>query len=234
MRRASRGAADRDGLNVSTLPHRPARRARRHRARHSGGGGAAPRVSRRAHRLARQREAPRDPRSRAGRSIAGWSSTIAAASAGGATLLAAVRELRRDRYDVGDRSAGADQVGRSSPGCPARRASIGFARGILRERLARLFYTDVHDPGGGGIYATERDAACRRTSISGCSQPLGVDGACREFPIDARRLGGRAADAQARPAAATRCSTPARRGRTSAGRRRGSRSLASTLRERHG
>ena len=55
-------------------------------------------------------------------------------------------------------------------------------------------------------------------SISGCSQPLGVRCAAPEFPIDARRIGCRRGDARARQAAATRCSIPAPRGRTSAGR----------------
>ena len=56
----ARGSPDRrpttdDQRPVTPLPDRPARRARRHRARDSGRGGAAPRVSRGAHRLAGQR-----------------------------------------------------------------------------------------------------------------------------------------------------------------------------------
>ena len=57
---------------------------------------------------------------------------------------------------------------------------IGFSARYLREPLARLFYTEVHDPGGGGDL---RDRATSRHVVEinlGLLQPLGLDdGPCR-------------------------------------------------------
>ena len=75
----------------ATDPHRPSRRARRHRPRHSGGGRAAARVSVRAHRLARQREASGHPRSGAGHRSPSRHQRS--------------RQVRRRRIAVGPRSA---------------------------------------------------------------------------------------------------------------------------------
>ena len=61
------------------LSDRPSRRTRRHRARDSGGRRASSRVSDGANRLAGQRQAPRDPRSRARHRSASADSRIAAA-----------------------------------------------------------------------------------------------------------------------------------------------------------
>ena len=65
-----------------------------------------------------------------------------------------------------------------------RRAVIGFAHAYLREPLARLFYTDVHDPGGGGIYAT---GARRGTS----SRSIWAAAAARASTTGARRISDR-------------------------------------------
>ena len=134
-------------------PHRPPRRARRHRARHSRGGGAAPRVSRRREIDWLVSAKHREILDLVPCSTGGWSSTIAAAPRGGMSLLAAIARDQADALRRGDRSAGAHQVG-------DHRAALGRAAGrsasprrYARESLARFFYTDVHDPGGDGIYA---------------------------------------------------------------------------------
>jgi lipopolysaccharide heptosyltransferase I len=70
---------------------------------------------------------------------------------GGTSLAAAVRELRRSRYDVAF-----DLQGLIKSAVLARLSGaprvIGFSSNYARESLARPFYTDAHDPGRGGIY----------------------------------------------------------------------------------
>jgi heptosyltransferase-1 len=100
----------------------------------------------------------------------------------GRTLLGAIRELRRSRYDVAidlqgllksallARSSGASKV-------------IGFATSYLRERLARPFYTDVYDPGCGGIYDPSETRHVVEINL-GLLQPLGISDIVPEFPID--------------------------------------------------
>jgi lipopolysaccharide heptosyltransferase I len=104
-------------------------------------------------------------------------------SAGGATMFAAVRELRRTRYD-----AALDLQGLVKSAAVARMSGavrvIGFSSQHLRERLARPFYTEVHDPGGGAI----RDRASSRHVVHlnlGLLGALGVNTATAEFPLDA-------------------------------------------------
>lgn len=103
-------------------------------------------------------------------------------STGGASLLRAVRELRRSEYDVAidlqglvksavlARSAGAGRV-------------LGFATSYLRERLARPFYTDVYDPGCRGIYDPRETRHVVEINL-GLLEPLGIPVAPPEFPID--------------------------------------------------
>ena len=71
-------------------------------------------------------------------------------SAGGATMFAAVRELRRTRYDVAIDLQGLIKSAAIARMSGAARV-IGFSTRHLRERLARPFYTEVYDPGGGAI-----------------------------------------------------------------------------------
>ena len=103
-------------------------------------------------------------------------------SAGGKTLFAAVRELRRSRYDVAidlqglmksaalARSSGAEKV-------------LGFAASYLRERLARPFYTDVYDPGCKGLYDPGETRHVVQINL-GLLQPLGIAVSAPEFPIE--------------------------------------------------
>jgi heptosyltransferase-1 len=101
---------------------------------------------------------------------------------GGTSLLAAVRDLRKNRYDVVidlqgliksaliARSLGADRV-------------VGFTSRYLREPIARMFYTSVHDPGGGGIYAPTETRHVVQINL-GLLQTLGITTQAVEFPID--------------------------------------------------
>jgi heptosyltransferase-1 len=100
----------------------------------------------------------------------------------GTPLLAAMRELRRTRYD-----ATVDLQGLIKSGLIARSSGaprvIGFSRKYLREPLARFFYTDVHDPGGGGIYAPSETRHVVEINL-GLLRPLGITAGTPEFPIE--------------------------------------------------
>src|ERR1700730_14325885 len=102
--------------------------------------------------------------------------------AGGTPLLAAVRELRRTRYDVA-----VDLQGLIKSGLIARSSGaskvIGFSRKYLREPLARLFYTDAHDPGRGGIYARSETRHVVEINL-GLLRLLGITAGTPEFPIE--------------------------------------------------
>src|SRR5437763_7435866 len=74
-----------------------------------------------------------------------------AADAGGASLLPALRELRRARYDVAIDLQGLIKSAMLARLSGAPRV-VGFSSRYARERPARLFYTDVYDPGRGGLY----------------------------------------------------------------------------------
>jgi lipopolysaccharide heptosyltransferase I len=65
----------------------------------------------------------------------------------GMSLVAAIRELRAARYDAALDLQGLVKSALIARGSGARRV-IGFAAPHLREPLARVFYTEVHDPGG--------------------------------------------------------------------------------------
>jgi heptosyltransferase I len=98
------------------------------------------------------------------------------------SLLSAVRELRRSRYDVAIDLQGllkSAALARSS-GSPR---VIGFAPSYLREQLARPFYTDVYDPGCGGIYDPRETRHVVQINL-GLLEPLGIEAGNPEFPIE--------------------------------------------------
>jgi lipopolysaccharide heptosyltransferase I len=103
--------------------------------------------------------------------------------AGGAPLFAAIRELRRARYD-----AALDLQGLIKSAVIARASGaarvIGFRAQHLRERLARPFYTHAYDPGGGGLFdrAGTRHVVQLNLALLGA---LGLEAAAAEFPLDA-------------------------------------------------
>ena len=103
------------------------------------------------------------------------------ADAGGGTpLLAAIRELRRSRYDVA-----LDLQGLLKSAVLARCSGaprvIGFSSPFLRERLARPFYTEAYDPG----QAATRGRMHVVQMNLGLLTALGLTVAAPEFPIDA-------------------------------------------------
>lgn len=100
-----------------------------------------------------------------------------------AGMLGVIRELRRDRYDVALDLQGLIKSAFLARASGARRV-IGFSSRYLREPLARLFYTETHDPGGAGMYH-EDESHVVLTNL-GLLQPLGLQSgdAPPEFPID--------------------------------------------------
>jgi lipopolysaccharide heptosyltransferase I len=101
---------------------------------------------------------------------------------GGISLVMAVGELRRARYD-----AAIDLQGLLKSAIVARlsgaRRVIGFSAKYARESLARFFYTDVHDPGGEGMYATSETRHVVDINL-GLLTPLGLSQQVPEFPLD--------------------------------------------------
>lgn len=101
---------------------------------------------------------------------------------GGTSLLAAIRELRRSRYDVAIDLQGLIKSAVLARSSGAARV-VGFASRYARERVARLFYTDAYDPGGGGLY----DPGDTRHVVDinlGLLSALGINAPAREFPIE--------------------------------------------------
>jgi heptosyltransferase-1 len=100
---------------------------------------------------------------------------------GGRSLAATIRAIRQERYDVV-----IDLQGLIKSAAIARMSGaprvIGFARRYLREPLARLFYTETHDPGGEGLYARSERRHVIQINL-GLLQPLGITTARPEFPF---------------------------------------------------
>ena len=101
---------------------------------------------------------------------------------GGTSLAAAVRELRRSRYDVAF-----DLQGLIKSAVLARLSGaprvIGFSSNYARESLARPFYTDAHDPGRGGIYDPRETRHVVEINL-GILTKIGLTANQPEFPID--------------------------------------------------
>ena len=98
-----------------------------------------------------------------------------------ARLFAAVRELRGNRYDVAIDLQGLMKSAALARLSGAKRV-IGFTSRYAREGLARWFYTDAHDPGGGGMYHIDERHVVQ-TNL-GLLETLGIQPGAAEFPID--------------------------------------------------
>ncbi len=100
---------------------------------------------------------------------------------GGTGVFDAIRELRRSKYDVA-----LDLQGLLKSAFFARLSGatrvVGFSSRYVRERWARPFYTEVHDPGGGGMYHPD-ETHVMWTNL-GLLEPLGIRVATPEFPIE--------------------------------------------------
>ncbi len=60
---------------------------------------------------------------------------------------------------------------------------VGFSSRYARERAARLFYTDVYDPGRGGLYDPRETRHVVDINL-GLLSVLGISEPAREFPIE--------------------------------------------------
>jgi heptosyltransferase-1 len=104
------------------------------------------------------------------------------AARSGASLVSAIRELRRTRYDVVFDLQGLVKSASLARLTGARRV-VGFASGYLRERLARPFYTEVYDPGGGGMYDPRERSHVVQMNL-GLLTAIGIPVGSPEFPLD--------------------------------------------------
>jgi lipopolysaccharide heptosyltransferase I len=103
-------------------------------------------------------------------------------AAGGSPLWRAIGELRRSGYDVAIDMQGLLKSAILARASGAARV-VGFASSYLRERLARVFYTDVYDPGCDGLYDPRETRHVVEINL-GLLGPLGVEHAAAEFPIE--------------------------------------------------
>jgi lipopolysaccharide heptosyltransferase I len=101
----------------------------------------------------------------------------------GVSLLGAIRELRRARYDVAIDLQGLIKSALLARSSGAPRV-VGFASSYAREALARALYTDVHDPGRGGLYDRRETRHVVEINL-GVLAALGINATVPEFPIEA-------------------------------------------------
>jgi len=103
-------------------------------------------------------------------------------ASGGASLAAAVRELRHARYDVAIDLQGLIKSALLARASGAPRV-LGFSSRYARERAARIFYTEAHDPGRGGLYDPRETRHVVEINL-GLLTMVGITAARPEFPID--------------------------------------------------
>ena len=100
----------------------------------------------------------------------------------GGSSVAAIRELRKSRYDVAFDLQGLFKSALLARLSGAPRV-IGFSSAYLRERIARPLYTEVHDPGGGGMYAPGETSHVVQMNL-GLLTLIGVTVGRPEYPIE--------------------------------------------------
>jgi heptosyltransferase-1 len=100
----------------------------------------------------------------------------------GMSLPAAVRELRRGRYDVAFDLQGLLKSSLLARASGAARVA-GFAAPYARERFAPLLYTDAYDPGAGGMHDPRESRHVVALNL-GLLSVVGVNAATVEFPIE--------------------------------------------------
>jgi len=103
-------------------------------------------------------------------------------ASGGASLAAAVRELRHARYDVAIDLQGLIKSALLARASGAPRV-LGFSSRYARERAARIFYTEAHNPGRGGLYDPRETRHVVEINL-GLLTLVGITAARPEFPID--------------------------------------------------
>jgi ADP-heptose:LPS heptosyltransferase len=97
-------------------------------------------------------------------------------------MLGSVRDLRRTRYDVVVDLQGLVKSAILARLSGAKRL-VGFSSTYLRERLARPFYTDVYDPGGGGMYDPRETSHVVQMNL-GLLTTLGIPVEPPQFPLE--------------------------------------------------
>ena len=102
-------------------------------------------------------------------------------STGGRSLWQSVRDLRKTRYDVVLDLQGLIKSAVLARLSGARRV-IGFTSSYARERLARWFYSEVYDPGRGGLDDPRETRDIVHINL-GFLTPFGVEASAPEFPI---------------------------------------------------
>ena len=100
----------------------------------------------------------------------------------GLHLLSAVSALRKSRYEIAFDLQGLIKSAIIARTTGAGRV-VGFSRKYLREPFASVFYTDTHDPGGEGIYASSETRHVVEINL-GVLQTIGLTAGKPEFPID--------------------------------------------------
>ena len=103
-------------------------------------------------------------------------------ASGGTSLISAISELRRSRYDVAVDLQGLIKSAALARSSGAPRV-IGFSSRYARERAARLFYTEAFDPGRGGLYDPRETRHVVDINL-GLLSLLGIAAPAREFPIE--------------------------------------------------
>ena len=99
----------------------------------------------------------------------------------GETLMSAIGSIRRTRYDVA-----IDLQGLIKSAIIARLSGastvVGFNGKYSRESMARMFYTNVHDPGGDGMYAPSEKRHVVDINL-GMLNAIGITPGPPEFPL---------------------------------------------------
>jgi lipopolysaccharide heptosyltransferase I len=99
----------------------------------------------------------------------------------GESLLSAIGDIRRTRYDVA-----IDMQGLIKSAIIARLSGaskvIGFNGKYAREPMARFFYTDVHNPGGEGMYASSETRHVVDINL-GLLNAIGINPGPPDFPL---------------------------------------------------
>jgi lipopolysaccharide heptosyltransferase I len=98
------------------------------------------------------------------------------------SFVGAIRELRSAHYDVTFDLQGLIKSAALARSSGAPRV-VGFSSNYVRERLARAFYTDAHDPGRGGTFDPRETRHVVELNL-GLLQTIGLTVARPEFPID--------------------------------------------------
>jgi len=96
-------------------------------------------------------------------------------------LFGVIRELRGSKYDVAIDLQGLIKSAVLARASGAPRV-VGFTSRYARERAASWFYTDRHDPGGGGMYhVDERHVVYTNLGVL---RTLGIEPGPPEFPLE--------------------------------------------------